>query len=73
MLKDNNNNWIEEGEEIKSMFQTHFKNIFTTEIYTSNWIQIVKRFPKLNNCATRFLSSELQNFKAKQALLDMAS
>lgn len=25
MLKDNDNNWIEDGEEIKSMFQFHLK------------------------------------------------
>ncbi|CAK8573797.1 unnamed protein product [Lathyrus sativus] len=72
MLKDNNINWIEDDEEIKTMFHIHFKNIFTMKLNTFDWIHIVQRFLNLNNSTSRFLSSELHNTEIKQALFYMA-
>lgn len=49
MLKDIDNNWIEDGEEIKSLFQLHFKNLFTTEFNTVVWLQTYQKFNVLDS------------------------
>lgn len=73
MLKDNNNNWIEEGDEIKAMFQSHFKQLFNMETHISIWFQTNQSFHVLRNNVTCSLDFELNNSEIKQYLFDMVA
>ncbi|CAK8544293.1 unnamed protein product [Lathyrus sativus] len=73
MLKYKDNKWIEDGEEIKTMFQVHLKNILTTKLNSSDWLHTSYRFPSFDNSVTRLLKTDLQDFKIKQALFDMTA
>lgn len=73
MLKDLNNNWIEDMETIKDMFQSHFRNLLTSEIGTATWLHTKQRFPALHISVLNSLDVDLNTTEIKKELFDMAA
>ena len=73
MIKNNDKNWIEDEDTIRYLFQDHFRNLFTTNINTTDQFQTDQHFPAFGICVSRTLQSEVQDSEIKQALFDMAA
>ncbi|XP_058733392.1 uncharacterized protein LOC131605001 [Vicia villosa] len=71
-IKDENGNWIEDSNQIKSLSTYYFQKLFTTNTNTCDWFQTEISYPYIDIYSLYILDQEVSNVDIKEDLFDMS-
>lgn len=71
MIKNDNGAWIEDNNQIKSMFIDIYQMLFTTNLEVSEWTQTATTFPTITRYKLSVLQNDLRDYDIKEALFGM--
>jgi hypothetical protein len=71
MLKNSQNEWIEDEEDLKEMVNNYYKNLFATPDSNIQWQQTRYSYPTINELDYDQLKEDISNVEIKNALFAM--
>lgn len=71
MIKTDKVDWIEDPNQVQSLFQSFYNNSYTSDIKISQWKPALLSFPKISAYDCNKLLDDLSVTEIKQAIFQM--